>query len=105
MDPAALHRKVLLILKKHVKAFLSLTLFFPSFLKSDLINALQSFQVKSSMAEYFGIQSKTLILLTSSSWRRSIFVLERMATCLSLIPQGPSTMKGHSMDAFSQTNI
>ena len=79
--------------------------FFLSFLKSDLINALQSFQVKSSMAEYFGIQSKTLILLTSSSWRRSIFVLERMATCLSLIPQGPSTMKGHSMDAFSQTNI
>ena len=67
MDPTALYRKVFLILKEHVKAFLSLTLSFSSFLKSDLINALQSFQVKSFMAEYFGIQSKTLILLTSSN--------------------------------------
>lgn len=98
----ALHRKIFLSLGECVKSFFTLDISFS--LKSDLINASQSFQVKSFMAEYFGIQNKTLILLTNSSWRKSICVLARMAMCLSLIPRGQSTMKGHSMDAFSQTN-
>lgn len=86
---------LLLILKKHVKTYLD-----TSFLKSRTDTNLSV----RSLWRYFKIRAIT-ILHEAVRLEKDYLSRKKDGYVPFFDPRGPSTMKGHEMDAFSQTNI